>query len=592
MIAGAALTAVPAAAAADGHDGRARSDHVHRTGHRRSRAEADVLPALSITTTQLPGGIEDLSYSTTLSATGGTPPYRWSVSSGKLPSGLALDGTSGVIFGYPRVVGTSDFTLRVTDSSTPSTESASAPVSITVTAVNPLSITTTSLPEGIAGQAYSTTLVADGGTPPYRWSVSSGSLPRGLSVHAGTGVLSGIPPSAGVSSFTIHVTDSTTPEPLRAGAPVSITILPALAITTTSLPGGSVGQAYSAALSAIGGTPPYAWSVSSGSLPSGLTLGATTGVISGSPTSAARASFTVQITDSATPEPKSASASLLLLVQGDLAITTSALPAGTVRQAYLTTLSAVDGDPPYTWSVSSGALPPGLALATGTGVISGYPTSSGRFRFTVRATDSTTPTAKSARASLSITVTNPFPLAVTTTSLPAGTVGQPYSTTLAAVDGIPPYAWTVSGGDLPPGLSLGDVTGTIAGRPTSAGRFDLTVRVTDSSTPTTQHASASLSITVANQFPLAITTTSLPAGTVGQPYSTTLAATGGSPPYTWSVVVGGLPAGLRLRPTGVLSGRPKYLETSTFTVQVTDHTRNGRRSAPDVATARFVLTVS
>ena len=140
--------------------------------------------------------------------------------------------------------------MRVTDSASASTTAA---LSVTI---NPaaLKVTTSSLPAGTVGVAYSQGLSASGGTAPYVWSLASGSLPTGLSLGTG-GTISGTPGSAGSSNFTVRVTDSALASTTGA---VSVTINPAaLKVTTSSLPAGTVGVAYSQGLSASGGTAPY-----------------------------------------------------------------------------------------------------------------------------------------------------------------------------------------------------------------------------------------------------------------------------------------------------------------------------------------------
>ena len=177
-----------------------------------------------------------------------------------------------------------------------------------------LAVTTTSLPGGVAGTAYSQTLATTGGLTPYTWSVSTGSLPAGLSLNSATGEISGTPASAGAFSFTIEVTDAESPA-MTATQPLSITVTPApLAVTTTSLPGATLGSAYSAALAATGGTPPYSWSVTAGSLPPGLSL-SSAGTISGTPAVAGTYPVTVQAADSASPQ-QTATARLSVTVGG------------------------------------------------------------------------------------------------------------------------------------------------------------------------------------------------------------------------------------------------------------------------------------
>lgn len=158
----------------------------------------------------------------------------------------------------------------------------------------PVTITTPSLPEGSEGQSYAAQLAASGGLPPYTWSTTSGGLPPGLTL-AGTGAISGTPTTSGLFSFTVQAADTSHN---TGSAPLSIAVSDGrLAITTSQLPGGTQGVHYQATLGAIGGVPPYAWSVASGSLPSGLTLNSGSGVISGTPQSGGPSNFTVEVTD-------------------------------------------------------------------------------------------------------------------------------------------------------------------------------------------------------------------------------------------------------------------------------------------------------
>jgi len=356
--------------------------------------------------------------------------------------------------------------------------------------VNPSpSVTTTTLPAGVVGYAYGATLQASGGTGNLTWRIASGSLPAGLTLNAGTGKISGTPTVSGTSNFTVKVIDSAA-TPVSATQPLSITIAKGLIITTTSLPGGAVNVAYSATLQATGGTTPYSWSITAGSLPAGLSLNATTGEISGAPTASGTSNFTVQVTDSA-PSPASATQSLSITITSPLIITTSLLPNGSVNVAYSTTLQASGGTGPYSWSISAGSLPGGLSLDANTGVISGTPTTSEKSSFTVQVVDAST---LSTTQPLSITI-DPA-LAITTTSLADGAVNVAYSATVQAAYATLPMKWSISSGALPSGLLLDPSTGVISGTPTTAGASSFAVMVTDSTSPTPQTATQSLSITI------------------------------------------------------------------------------------------------
>ncbi len=281
------------------------------------------------------------------------------------------------------------------------------------------------------------------------------------------------------------------------------------------------------------------------------------------------------------------SAVATLTVSSPLAINTSSLPSGATGKAYSATLGASGGTTPYSWSVSSGALPAGLKLSAA-GTISGTPTASSSSSFTVKVTDSTTPTAQTASKSFTISVAAAVtPVTITTSTLAAGQVGVAYSTLLAASGGTTPYSWSLGSGILPAGLSL-STGGTLSGTPTTAGSFTFTIKVTDSTTPTAQTATKSLTFTAAAaNGPVQITTTSVPAGQVSVAYSTTLQAREGTTPYIWSISSGSLPAGLTLSAGGTISGTPTATGSSSFTVKVTDS-----GSPTTSATASFSVIIA
>ena len=176
----------------------------------------------------------------------------------------------------------------------------------------------------------------------------------------------------------------------------------------------------------------------------------------------------------------------------------------------------------------------------------------------------------------SVTVNVVSTVKISTKALTEAALGKPYSDSLEASGGTGAFTWSVSGGSLPPGLSLDPASGMISGTPTTRGTFSFTVHLADAGPPT-QFATAKLTVKVVK--PLAIDTSSLPGGTVGAKYSQSLAAFGGTPPYAWSIGpgTGSLPSGLRLDPkTGEITGTPTSAGTSNFIVQVADAASPGQ----------------
>jgi len=163
-------------------------------------------------------------------------------------------------------------------------------------------ISTTSLPNGALNVSYNATLTGDGGAAPYIWSINKGTLPAGLNLDSGTGIISGVPTASGDFTFTAKVSDNSTP--IKSDTQrysITVAASEALIITTLNVADGAEEIAYNVTVVALGGTPPYTWSIAKGNLPDGLVIDTASGVISGTPTKKGNYNFTIQVSDNVTP---------------------------------------------------------------------------------------------------------------------------------------------------------------------------------------------------------------------------------------------------------------------------------------------------
>jgi len=514
-------------------------------------------PPLTITTTSLANAVVGKAYNQTLQATGGTAPFIWSLAGGSdpLPGGLTLND-AGVISGTPTARASVNIIVQVRDSGT---QSRTKTLPLFVSDV--LAVTTTAVPAGNVGVLYVTFLQAAGGFGGYTWSITSGSLPAGLTLGAG-GLLQGQPTAAGTFNLTVRVTDQGSPAQ-SATQQLSLVIGNTLVLNTPQpLPVGVVTRAYSQPLQAFGGTKPYTWSVAQGILPTGLTLDPASGVISGMPSQSGSFLLLAEVTDSSSPA-QTATQVQSLTINPVLSIVSESLPDGVLMSGYAGVVQIVGGVPPYTATLTAGALPDGLSLSGF--VITGAPTKLGTFSFTIQVTDSSAPPMVASKA-LSIRVNSR--LAFSPATPPVGLQGQPYAFTFAASGGLPPFQWTVLVPVLPPGLALNPASGVLGGTPGGAFDSDLVLQVQDSSSPPQQAIGVS-HLRVAGL--LRISTTALPTVKTGAAMNIQLGLTGGTGPFTWNITSGGLPAGLTFdAATATIQGTVALDTSATFTVTVSD----------------------
>lgn len=307
----------------------------------------------------------------------------------------------------------------------------------------------------------------------------------------------------------------------------------------------------------MGGQGPYTFEVTSGVLPNGLTL-SSNGHLSGTPTTEGDFTFTITATDS-----RGCTGKRLYTVGikcPNITVKPNSLHDGTVGDPYHRDMGAQGANPPVTFMVISGNLPDGLTLSPD-GDLSGTPTTEGFFTFTIEAKDAY---GCSGKRDYSIDVKCPD-ISLRPNNLSNGRVGQLYSRTISASGGNSPYSFEVENGNLPDGLTLSS-DGTLSGTPTAEGNFNFTILAKDSFGCTGKR-----SYTIGIKCPsIAVSPSTLPNGRVGQLYSRTITASGGSSPYSFVIESGNLPNGLTLSSEGILSGTPTVVGNFTFTILAKD----------------------
>jgi large repetitive protein len=331
-------------------------------------------------------------------------------------------------------------------------------------------------PDAEVGKPYTLQIEGKGGCTPtfVRYDVVAGTFPPGLKIEPSTAFVSGTPTQPGVYKFWLQVSDlpqSWCTDDKKSQWQFQITVLQGLQIVQrqSTLTPGQVGQAYNMQFTATGGAT--SWSVSSGSLPAGINLNSSTGLLSGNPTTTGDYNFKISATDGTRTD----SQTYAMTVVQPLAVTPPAATPAEVNRPFNLTLAATGGKQAYAWSVATDApLPAGLALDTATGAITGTPTAAGATTSKVTVTDA-----------LGLTSTVNLDLAVaqqvTIVKQPLRTakVGRKYRARLLAQGGVAPKLWRVLRGKLPAGIRLNVATGALTGTPIHAGTKRFIVKVTD-----------------------------------------------------------------------------------------------------------------
>src|ERR1035441_7949178 len=506
------------------------------------------VPKAPITLTCAGGiGQQNVFYSSSLVATGGTSPYTYSIIGAALPANLTLNTLSGLISGTPILSGSFSYTAQVTDFTGQTSRAAGENCPLVINPPPTANCVAIIAVQGVA--ITPVTLTGSGGAGgPYTFTASG--LPAGLTISS-NGTISGTPTVNGTFSYTVTITDkdgnvgtsncSVTVNPPPTTTCAVITAIQGVAITPVTMTGSG------------GAGGPYTFSATG--LPAGITM-STGGTISGTPTVSGTFSYTVTVTDKAgntgtlncsvtVNPPPSATCAVITAIQG-VAITP------------VTMTGSGGAGGPYTFSATG--LPAGITMSTG-GTISGTPTVNGTFNYTVTVTDKS---GNTGTLNCSVTVAPPPTATCAVITAVQGVAITPVTMTGSGGAG-GPYTFSASG--LPAGITMSS-SGTISGTPTVSGTFSYTVTVKDSAGNT-----GTLNCSVTVNPPVSATCVSITAVQGVAITPVTMIASGGvGGPYTFTAT--GLPAGITMSSTGTISGTPTVSGTFSYTVTVTDKAGN------------------
>jgi large repetitive protein len=554
--------------------------------------------------TSLPKATVGTPYSFTLTASGGTGAYSWSIAPGSsLPQNFTLNAVTGLIstpVSNPVSGGTFNTNIALTDLNTQERVT----VNFTL-GINAYAITTAALlPRGTVNASYNlgagVTFSTSGCGGSCTWSIVSGSVPSGLQLSS-AGVLSGTPNGTTNASFTLQVSGSNGNVSKVFSLQVMASTPQPLSITTSSPLGDTtIGNSVSNGLFAQGGTPAYTWSLVSGSLPLGVslvgpsetlssTLNPGIAYLAGRPQQPGTFNFTLRVTDGVGAHVDQAftwHVSELSFQYSNLPLSSGTL---TYNVQYHQALLVIGGTAHYSWS-SLDPMPPGLTLDPATGVIDGTPSNTGNFSVRIRVTDDFSPTSHVIVGNVSFNITGPTPTLVNFgAGANLGVIQQGFGFTrdLTPSGGTGPYTITALT-PLPPGFAietgnsiLANVSGSyiLAGTPLAAGTFTFTLQAADSATPTHNIGVRTFTLVVSpvtiftNGFTSNSGQLALPDASVAQAYSQQMTAWNNAGTTNWAVAGGSsLPSGLTLAADGRLSGAPASAGNFSFALTASSST--------------------
>ncbi len=381
-----------------------------------------------------------------------------------VPAGVAIDAATNTNVSSAPLVVTTDVAVPAITTLAPSSGTAAGGTSVTITGTDFT---------GATGVSF------------------GGTAASAFTVNSATSVTATAPAGTGTVDVTVTTAAGTSD---TAGTGNDYTYIGVSGIGPASLSSASVASPYSASLSATDCVGPCTFAITAGALPAGLTL-SSAGILSGTPTAGGVFNFTVTVTDAGAGGLTVNRAYSLTVGAPTIVVTPTTVPAATRGFAFSRTFSATGGVGSYTYAVSAGALPAGTTL-TAAGVLSGTPTVTGAFNFTVRATDQSTGSGPYSGTVPVTLVVSGAVISVTPTSLPAVMAGLPYEQVMSATGGSGAYSYTVTAGALPSGIILiqsGSGAGRLVGSSYSPGTFNFTVTATDAFSNT---GSVALSLTI------------------------------------------------------------------------------------------------